>query len=130
MAITRKVNSGIKITKAHGDEGVFMCPPTRSEVRHVGEILASTKVIRTPRRLIFFSKPIPRRTKVVYLWLAYPPLHSRDGKLHKREARASSQSSAKRSLAPTPKPSRRLPSKKTSLRSPTRTNRNVDANTM
>lgn len=102
IAITRKVNSGIEITEARGDEDVIPCSPTQGEVRHVGKMRATTKVSRTPLRLTFFSKPIPRRTKDFPLWLDFPtlrrwqalqPLH----KLHEGEARASSQSSTKRS---------------------------------
>jgi hypothetical protein len=62
MAITRKVNSGIEITEAHRDEDVFSYSPTQGEVRHIGEMRATTKVSRTPPRLTFFFKPIPRRT--------------------------------------------------------------------
>jgi hypothetical protein len=63
MAIARKVNSDIDITEARGDEDVFPCSPTQGEVRHIGEMRATTKVSRTPRRLTFFSKPIPPRLR-------------------------------------------------------------------
>jgi hypothetical protein len=53
----KEINSGIEITEARGDEDVFPCSLTRSEVRHVGEMRVTTKVTRTPRRLTFFSKP-------------------------------------------------------------------------
>ena len=136
MAITRKVNSGIDITEARGDEDVIPCSLTRSKVRHVGEMRVTTKVSRTPRRLTFFSEPISRRTKALSLWLAFPPLRRWQApqplhKLHEGEARASSQSSTKRS--PEHQPPSQLgghPPRVTSSRSLTRTNRNEELNTM
>ena len=135
MAITRKVNSGIEITETCGDEDVFPCSPTQGEVRHVGEMRATTKVSRTSRRLTFFSKPIPRRKNPLSLWLAFPPLRRWKApqplhKLHEGEARASSQSSTKRS--PEHQPPSQLgghPPRVTSSRSLTRTNRNGELNT-
>jgi hypothetical protein len=71
MAITRKVNSYIEITEARIDEDVFLCYLTRSEVHHVGEMRATKKVSRTPRRFTFFSQPIPRRTKGLSLMVSF-----------------------------------------------------------
>jgi hypothetical protein len=104
MAIRRKVNSGIEINEAHRDEDIFPCSPTQGEVRHVGEMRATTKVSRMPQRLTFFSKPIPRRTKSFPLWIAFPPLRRWQAtqplhKLYEGDARAS--------RSPLPKPSKR-----------------------
>ena len=136
MAITRKVNSGIEITKARGDEDVSRCSLTRSKLITVGEMRVTTKASRTQRRLAFFSKP-PHEDEGPFLmasfsstperWQAPQPLH----KLHEGEARASSQSSKKRS--PQHQPPSQLgghPPRVTSSRSLTRTNRNGELNTM
>ena len=106
------------------------------KVRHVGEVWDPTKDFPTPRRLTFFSEPIPRRTKAISLWLAFPPLRRWQApqplhKLHEGEALASSQSSTKRS--PRHQPPSQLgghPPRVTSSWSLTRTNRNGELNTM
>lgn len=87
-------------------------------------------------RLTFFSEPIPRRTKALSLWLAFPPLRRWQApqplhKLHEGEARASSQSSTERS--PEHQPPSQLgghPPRVTSSRSLTRTNRNGELKTV
>ena len=89
---------------------------------------------QTPRRLTFFSKPIPRRTMALSLWLAFPPLRRWQApqplhKLHDGEARASSQSSTKRSPGHKPSQLGGHPPRVTSSRSLTRTNRNGELNT-
>jgi hypothetical protein len=82
---------GYKITETRGDEDVISCYLTQNEVRHVGEMQATTKVFRKPQRLTFFSKPISRRTKVTFATLrrlkAPQPFHE----LHEVKSRASSQ---------------------------------------
>ena len=105
----KEVNSGIEITESRGDEDVFPCSLTRSKVHHVGEMRVTTKVPRTPRRSLERhegspSSPSPlTKTRALSLWLAFPPLWRWQApqplhKLHEGEARASSQSSTKRSL--------------------------------
>ena len=83
------------------------------------------------------SSPSPlTKMRAISLWLAFPPLRRWQApqplhKLHEGEARASSQSSTKRS--PDHQPPSQLgghPPRVTSSRSLTRTNRNGELNTM
>ena len=110
----------------------FLC----KKVRHVWRSGGPTKDSPTPRRLTLFSEPNPRRIMALSLWLAFPPLRRWQApkplhKLHEGEARASSQSSLKRS--PEHQPLSQLgglPPRVTSSRSLTRTNRGGELNTM
>ena len=120
MAITRKVNSGIEITEAHGDEDVSRCSLTRSKLITVGEMRVTTKASRTPRRLTFFSKP-PHEDEGPFLMASFsstPEMAS---------STTTSQAPRRRSsglftifheevtVAPTAKPTRRSPSKSNKL---------------
>ena len=93
------------------------------------------RISQAPRRLTFFSEPIPRRIMALSLWLAFPPLRRWQApkplhKLHEGEARAPSQSSTKRSPGHQPSQLGGHPPRVTSSRSLTRTNRGGELNTM
>ena len=108
----------------------FLC----KKVRHVWRGGDPTKDFPTPRRLTFFSEPIPRRIMALSLWLAFPPLRRWQApqplhKLHEGEARAPSQSSTKRSPGHQPSQLGGHPPRVTSSQSLTRTNRNGELNT-
>ena len=120
MAITRKVNSGIEITEARGDEDVSRCSLTRSKLITVGEMRVTTKDTRTPQRLTFFSKP-PHEDEGPFLMASFsstPEMAS---------SKTTSQAPRRRNsglftnfheevtAAPTAKPTRRSPYKSNKL---------------
>ena len=92
------------------------------------------RIFQMPRKLTFFFEPIPWRIMALSLWTNFPPLWicpapQQLHKLHEGEARASSQSSTKRSPRHQPSQLGGHPPRVTSSRSLTRTNHGGDLNT-
>ena len=78
------------------------------------------RISQTPRRLTFFSEPIPRRIMALSLWLAFPPLRRWQAprplhKLHEGEARAPFTIFHEEVTGTPTKPTRRSPSKSNKL---------------